>query len=597
MSRTTLWALVAIVVLLGFVAWRQLASEEQVRKDSDVLLFEGVDPARVVRIRVEHLPRGLNLVFERDESGRWTMIEPHRAPADQHLIGHLFQTALERRGTPIPAAEANAVDLGLEPPRVVLEMEEAIEGQTRRTRVDLGAIDLDNAHMSVRAGSRFLRTWRDLDTTLDHELEDFMSHEIVDVSPVEVVEVHRRGKIARPGAAEPVDVSFDALLEDGVWRVTSPYSAALDPQGASLLVQGVTVLRVGAYRDFGNRLLSDFGLDPPEISISLGTVSSRNFTLRFGRSGHQEGGRWYVSAEGMPYVWQVAGRSVELYAAPIEEFLDHALTRIPVNGADGLSLELDGRELRLWIERANELEKPVWKVSERPDRSAPFTAGLLADKGRVEDLLGAIARAEFGSFLPGESLAEPEVRGSFVVQAGDLRQGGRIGAEVEGAEGGRALRFQRTGDSIAGLVEPTLLDLLKTPARDLWRLVVVELVEIEQQELRLARGDASKRYVRGSKGLWTPPGIEIEARELHGVLDGLMIVRAAKHVAPEEVGPLADPIEVEATAIGGRKVKFVVGLAPGAAEGERAQVEVEGRRSVLQDQDLHARLVAILAKE
>ena len=127
--------------------------------------------------------------------------------------------------------------------------------------------------------------------------------------------------------------------------------------------------------------------------------------------------------------------------------------------------------------------------------------------------------------------------------------------------------------------------------------VIVELVEIEQQELRLARGDASKRYVRGSKGLWTPPGIEIEARELHGVLDGLMIVRAAKHLAPEEAGPLADPIEVEATAIGGGKVKFVVGLAPGAAEGERAQVEVEGRRSVLQDQDLHARLVAILAKE
>src|SRR4030095_5507806 len=131
------------------------------------------------------------------------------------------------------------------------------------------------------------------------------------------------------GAAEPVDVSFDALLEDGVWRVTSPYSAALDPQRPPLVGHGVTVLRVGAYRDVGTRLRSDFGLDPPEISISLGTVSSRTFTLRFGRSGHQEGGRWYVSAEGMTYVWQFAGRSVELYAAPIEEFPDHPLTRIP----------------------------------------------------------------------------------------------------------------------------------------------------------------------------------------------------------------------------------------------------------------------------
>lgn len=595
MSRTTLWVLVGIVILLGLAAWRQIAGEQHDRQANDVRLFEGVDPARVVRIRVEHLGRGLHLVFQRDESGRWSMIEPHSAPADQHLVGHLFQTALERRGTPVPPEQARAQDLGLDPPRILLEMEESIEGTTRRTRVDLGAIDLDGAHMNVRAGGRFLRTWRDLDTTLDHGIEDFMSHEIVDVAPLEVVEVHRRGLLTRAGESEPSDVSFDALLEDGSWRVTSPYSAALDPQGAFLLVQGVTVLRVDAYADFGRRLMADFGLDPPELSLSLGTIKSRTFTIRFGRPEHRSGAQWYAAADGMPYVWEVEGRAVELYAAPIEEFLDHALTRIPVSEADGVSLELDGRELRLWLERANELAKPVWMVSERPDEGAAFTPGIQADRSRVDDLLGAIARAEFASFLPQEGLAEAEIRGSIVVQAGDLRQGGRIGASVEGREGGAALRFQRTGDSIAGLVDPTLLGILKTPARDLWRLVVVELVEIELQELRLTREGASRRYVRGSKGLWTPPDLEIEAKELHGVLDGLMIVRATKHLGTEDAGSLADPIEVEATSTSGGKVKFVVGIAEGAV-GERVQVEFEGRRAVLKDQELHARLVAILAK-
>jgi len=219
-----------------------------------------------------------------------------------------------------------------------------------------------------------------------------------------------------------------------------------------------------------------------------------------------------------------------------------------------------------------------------------------ADRNRVEDLLGAIARLEFGGFLPGEGLAEAEIRGSIIVQAGDVRQGGRVGASVAGREGGAAVRFQRSGDSIAGLVDPALLDTLKTPARGLWRLVVLDLVEVDLQELSLSRADATRRYVRSSKGLWTPPGIGIEAKELHGVLDGLMIVRATKHLGPEESAALADPIRVEASSTGGGKVKYVVGIAEGAAEGERVQVEYEGRRAVLKDQDLHARLVAILAK-
>lgn len=583
MSRTTLWVLIGLVVLLGFAAWRQLAVEESEAKESEARLFEGVDPARVVRIRVEHLGRGLHLVFERNEGGRWSMIEPHSAPAAQPLVDHLFQTALERRGTPVPPEEARAKDLGLDPPRIILEMEESIEGRTRRTRVDLGAIDLDGAHMAVRAGGRFLRTWRDLDTTLDHGLEDFMSHEIVDVSPLEVVEVHRRGALARMGETEPSDISFDAKLEEGSWRVTSPYSAALDPQGSALFVQSVTVLQVEAYADFGRRLLADFGLDPPELSITLGTISAKTFTLRFGRPEHRPGASWYAAADGMPYVWLVDGRAVELYAAPIEEFLDHALTRIPVAAVDAVSMELDGRELRLWLEKPNDLEKPRWMVSERPAKGAASSPAIRADRNQVEDLLGAIARVEFASFDTAGSLAESEIRGSIVVQTGDLRQGGMIGAE------GAALRVQRLGDSIVGLVDPAILATMKTPARNLWRLVVVELAEVEMQELSLTRGEVSKRYVRSSKGLWTLPDLKLEAKELHGVLDGLMIVRASRHVAKEEAVPLSDPIEIEARTSSGVIVKFVVGI----VEGE-GQVEFEGRRAVLKDQDLHERLVAIL---
>jgi len=593
-SRKTLWALAGLVLLLALAAWRQLAREERQDSASEVRLFEGVDPARVVRMRVENLVRDQHLLFERDAAGRWSMVDPMAAPADQALVGHLFQTALERRATPVPPEEARAADLGLDPPRIVLEMEEDIDGERRRTRVDFGAIELDNAHMSVRAQGRFLRTWRDLDTTLDHGLQDFLEHHVVDFPVGDVVKFHRRGSLVRPGAADASDLAFDAELADEGWRATSPYAAALDPQGSALFVQGVGLLQAKAYADFGQRLLSDFGLDPPEVALTVDTLAGRHGTIRFGRPGHQAGGEWHACVEGRPFVWTVEERAVQFFAAPVEEFLDHALTRIPVASADGVTFEIDGRELRIWLDRPEPPSKPTWMVSERTGRETAYTPGAEADRHRVEDLLGAIARTEIATFLPGEAVADSEATGSIVVQAGDLRQGGRLGAEVQGAEGGRALRFQRNGDSLAGLVPLELRDLLATRAQDLWSLVVVELVEVEQTELRLARGDAVKRYVRSSKGLWTPPGIGVEAKELHEVLDALMIVRAAKHVAPEATPTLEDPIAVEVTSSRGDKVQYWVGLAEGAAEGERVQVQHEGRRAVAKDQELHTKLARIL---
>jgi hypothetical protein len=596
MSRMTVAVLGLLVVLLGLVAWREFATERREQRENDVRLFEGVDPARVVRLRVENLVRDQHLVFERGADGRWTMTDPWQAPADQNLLNHLFQTALDRRGSPVPEAGASAADLGLDPPRVLLEMEEAIDGKSRRTRVELGAIDLDNAHMSVRAGGRFLRTWRDLDTTLDHGLEDFLEHRVVDISPLDVVEVHRRGRLAFEPGAPPTDVSFDAMLEDGSWRLTSPYEAAIDPQGGAILVQGLCLVKMESYADFGQRVLADFGLDPAELTIALGTLSGRTFAIRFGRPGHEPGARWYATVEGRKFVWTIDGRAVERYAAPVEEFLDHAISRIKLPDADALSMVEGGRELRLWKERANELEQPVWKVAERPRSDAAFSPAAEADRRKVEDLLTAVARTEILEFRAGEALAESEVRGSVVVQSGDLRQGGQFGAEIEGKDGDRLVRFRRIGDSVVSLVPVSLVALGEASVDDLRSRILVEAMETEQRELRLAGSGRTRRFVRGPKGLWTRPGIDQEAKELHAVLDGLMIVRASEHLPPQ-AEPLVDPVEIVLTSQLDMRIAFVIGFVPEAEESRRVQFERDGRRAVLQDQDLYTRLQRILESD
>ena len=605
MSKKTIVALALLAALLGFVVWRQIRGEEAEKRSEDVALLEGVDLGRVRRLTIENLEREKSLAFDRLEDGRWTMTEPIPMLAEPTRVQHLLGLLRERRGTPLTEERgkpASLKDLALDPPRAIVEVQEDVGGQTKRTRVDFGALDLDGTHMVVRAGGKLLRTWRDLDTAVQPGLDEFISHQVVDPPPRDVVEIHRRGTLATEaaglqpptGARAPADLGFDALAEEGVWRATSPFSARLDPQGAAVFVQACLGLRGKTFPDVGRRLLSEFGLDPAEITITLGTASGRTLVFRLGRPTHDGHSIWHCALEGRPVVWTIDEAALGFLTAPARSLVDTKLVRIPAPEVDALSLALEGRELRVWRVRANGPVEGRWLAAERPGAESAFSSSLPADLKRVEDLIGRASNLEIANVLEGGGLDAGEIRGSIVVQAKDEQQGGRIGGDFGDAERGRAVRVQRTGDTVAGLVDPAILDLLWTPLADVLSLVLVDVPEIDLVGLSLRGAGVHRPFVRGSKGLWTPPDVAVEAKELHPILDGITILRATRYVSGEALPPLAEPVEIELTASNHDTTKFTVGRVPDAAEGERVQVERDGRRVVAKDQGLHARLLAVL---
>jgi len=354
-------------------------------------------------------------------------------------------------------------------------------------------------------------------------------------------------------------------------------------------------LRATGFVDLGRRLLSDLGLDPPEMTIEIATLSAKTRVLRFGRANHAAG-EWRCTMEGQPVVWKVEAAAVDYFDSAVEILLDPNLTRIPAAAVDAVTLALDGRELRVWREKSPMGSADVWKVCDRPRADAAFSPALPADRKRIDDLLGRVGGIRIQPFLAGQTLAPGELRGSILVQAGDEKQGANVGAETGTLEKGRAVRCQRAGDSIAGLVDPAVLDLLRTPLEDLESLLVIDLPEIEQTSLELSGAGVARRFVRGSKGLWTPRDVPYEARELRDVLDGLLILRAKRHLGVGSFPPLDAAVSVKLTNLTGATALYSVGLAPEAAEGERVQVECGGRRSVLQDQGFHRRLLAVLGR-
>ena len=172
--------------------------------------------------------------------------------------------------------------------------------------------------------------------------------------------------------------------------------------------------------------------------------------------------------------------------------------------------------------------------------------------------------------------------------------GALLGAEYAPASGGRATRYQREGESIVGLVDPDLLAVARTPARELWSLKLADFPEVTLTGMKLGDSQHEIRYVR-TNGLWKRAGAELEARELRPVLDALFFLRASEHLPASGQPELDTPIQVELE-MGDEKHAFEVGTV--VRDGKpRVEIEFEGRRSVLKRQDLHALLAAILRGE
>jgi hypothetical protein len=597
LSRKTILALLVLVAGLGFAVWREIRGEAVEKRSEEVPLLEGVDRSRVRRLHLDHLEREKSFAFDRDADGRWRVTEPVPMPANRERLDRLLGLLLQRRGTPVPSAVPS--ELKLDPPRAIVEIEEDVAGTRKRSRVDFGALDLDGLHFVVRAGGKILRTWRDIDTAIEFGLDEIIDHSVVGDPPRDVVEIHRRGAfigLDDAGKGKPaVDLALDALASEGTWRATAPFSARLDPQGAAVFVQGCLSLQGVTFPDVGRRLLSEFGLDPPELTFALGTASGRTLTLRLGRPKHLPGKVWHCMLEGQPIVWTIDDPSLNVLTAPASAFLDAKVTRIPPPEIDGLSLVLGGRELRLWRKRIGGPAEGRWLAAERPGPEIAFGPSLPADLQHVEDLVRKVADLEVANFLPGNTLSAAEVRGSIAVQAKDLQEGGEFGSDVGDAERGKGVRFQRTGDTVAAILDPAVLDLLKTPLVDVLSLVVVDVPEIELVGLTIDGAGAHRTFVRNAKGLWTPPDVSVEAKELHPVLDSLTILRATENLRAEGLAPLEDPVDVELVSATKVKTKFRIGLGPASAQdGRRVEVERDGRRAVAKDQGLHDRLLAVL---
>lgn len=590
MNRLTTLILLVAVLGLGAVAYLQTEHEAKTVPADGLseALFPGVDRSRISAIRLEDIKGSMHLRFERDASGRWFITDPIAWPAEQNQVLQIEQVILRNRVVAVPAALVEQAARSFEPPEGFIEVEEQTEdGVPRRTRVELGAVDLDGARVYVRRDGKIFRTLRNFETPFTLGVNDYRSKRIFGLRAEEVVSVERVGGWYQEGAQ--LLLGMRGSREGPGWRIESPAKALGDPALFTLWTRFLG--RLDAKRFANDRAevdLSRFGLDAPWMSISVTSASGVVQTIQVASMD----GRVYCRRGSSSTVFELDPDDALRLREPVTSFLESSFVRFDRSRLRSILIGRGDRSLRI------RPEGDGWVVAARTPGVAEYSADLPADRRRVEGLLAALEGASVVQYFTDADAGElfpvgSRDRGVWIETNDGFIQGGAIGEAVRTPEGTELLPLLRDGDQIVGSVEVSFAELLDTPFvtlldRELWTLSNARL-----RELRIRRDGRDRSFNRADEFDWQPVDARVPARELDPVLDHLLFLRADRHVPEGEREALEDEVSVRFTSGDGAVHEARFGR---TASGE-AQVQLGALRAVLARQELLADLLAIMDRK
>jgi hypothetical protein len=594
-QRSSLLLLLIVLGLGGLVYWQ---TESEGRGDYDMAepLFAGVDWSRVHAIRTDNLERSVHVKLERDARGVWFITDPIAYPAEDSVIRNLLEYLQSNWATDVPSAEIEEARKGFDPPRIALTVYEQLEsGSELQHRIEIGALDIDGSRMYVRRSADqasgddapIWRTVRNLDTLLQRHVDEFRSKSIFRLAIPELIEYRRDGyQVVEDGS---VALHLNAEQRGRHWWMSRPQRAQIDPQIIAILLANTASISVDSFSAEDDSDLARFGLDAPSFFVELGDRLGNKQTVHFGQP--ELHSAWFCKRDDLPYVWRLPDGKAFNLMMPGKELYDSVLMR--AFRQDIRTIEFFGREQHM---RLTQAQQDRWTVAQRAPDAEQWGQEFQADARQVESILTTLEQTRIdhdqSDELGLELIPDDGLRGVWV-QLDEDRQGGRIGDSVVTPAGSAAFAFRRDGESIVSLVPAALEALLHTPARDLHSLYVLNLEENQLSRLTFSHDGKTREFRRTTKSIWQYVDLEAEATELVPYLDKIFFLRAERHLADSDE-TLLEPVTLDVLA---RQKEMSVSLVIGKNAAGEVVAEIDGRRSVLRDQDLHALLIKVINSE
>ncbi len=596
------WKSVLVLVLLlgGLVLVWQARARDRLRTDQRIevaqyTIFEGFAPERVIAIRIDHTLRG-QVKFERDVQGSWFLTDPIAYPASVGIIQALFRTMSGARGEPAGDIDLAAVELA--PPLAVIEFTQRDEAGTDRVyRLEIGSVDLTDdlvyvrvpGHSQSREGEPIvLLCTRAIANTLERSSDDYRDTRATHLSGIDVVAFERRGSVYLPERNAVIDLGIEAELGVDGWKKLDSPTVRLESAAIGLVAGGAAELSIRRFTTDTPRSFAEWGLDPPQFSITLHSRRGDPVQLDFGYPTIQGPALsfsevWYCRRVGSPHVWELEASDVSLLVQPSEYLYDYFLVHALRDEMERVELEALGRTLVL--ERAG----ARWTVSTVVDgvASDPFPASTDA----VQNVLAVIEKTELSYPLPADdgapiAFTEAEQPISIAVTTKDgERWGGRIGEEWRDTKTGLIGRlFVRFGDELTGVVEEAVVAQCLLGIDHFRSSQVHRVRESGVRMIELRHGGEAFSYVHPDDKRWLVAGTKFDApRRFMDCLQFLLSIRADRWLDGVDEESFVEHVDATIELKSGDRLDFRIGrLADGtlaclesglAAEISREQLE------------------------
>ena len=275
---TLIWALV-LIVLVAFVYLYEIkgGQQRQVAEEEAKKLL----PLRTEEVLELTLRRPSETVVCRRTGGDWVITEPIETAGDRAAIDRILQTlAQAEKHRTVTDSAADLSHFGLDPPQITVQIRsgEGLEGI-----VHLGQKNPIGSHIYARLADRptVYLTGTPLLTQVQTELFQLRDRRVLAFEQPEV----RGLMLQRDG--ETIELVRDAEQ----WSLKKPLQVKADTDKINNMLEKLNSARVSNYMEETPEDLSFWGLDRPELSVTLvlGPETTRQ-TLLIGDPG--EDGRY-----------------------------------------------------------------------------------------------------------------------------------------------------------------------------------------------------------------------------------------------------------------------------------------------------------------
>jgi hypothetical protein len=383
--RGTAGLALVLIVLCGAYYLSQQFESTQVRRVEEakrLFAFEGTDVAELGIRQV-----GMPLVrAAQSAEGRWDLLEPNTTiqplqPLWTRVAGALASLPNERDlGEVVSPAE-----YGLEEPALevratlrdgtVLALDFGFEEPTRTYRY----ARLNGGPVFLVKGTQYFELNRSL-SDLRHRF--LVNDREAPILRFEFARIYTGGDMDNPPpiGTESVVIVAERPDEQTAWRLVEPIAAAADQEVLGALVDELQYAVTEAHVDHPESL-ADYGLDPPQIRISLTDAHGGPAqTVQIGNIDASSGeGRMFAKRAGEDAVFLLDTHMVSLFPRSPHGLRERRLFTQPVTGLAEIELNVRGAQTRLRRDAEG-----TWRLTD-PDEDADalVTSNLI---GGLKDL-------------------------------------------------------------------------------------------------------------------------------------------------------------------------------------------------------------------